>query len=266
MERTKTLRKDNTTAALGLLVAILAGMLGLSVLLPQEAFASNATVWVVSKAKEVSADYGDDVLITTYAYDKKGVLKQSKETFGKLYESKVTYAYDKKQRLKYSKVVDGSDVEEVEKYTITFKRNGKGYVIGASRSSDGSTFKYKYNSKGLLASLCCGNSSKELFTYDGKKRLKTYTRYFDGELDMSAKVTYTKKGLLKTFSFGSGRDVYTTKNGRTKKKAMYYDGFKEGVVTYTYKKVSVPKSLVSMVKAQQTAIFIGNYPIEAAHR
>lgn len=262
MSRVKSLGIQGAVVALGLLVIMLAGTLAASVLLPQEAYASNTTMWVVAKSKKAVVGE-DDSTTVTYAYNKKGLLKQRRETFGDLYESKTTYAYDKKNCLKYAKVFDNSEKEDIRDYKQTYKLNSKGYVTKASVNSG--SIAYKYNSKGLLTTIRC-SGMKESLTYDKKNRLKTYTSYYDGNVEKDAKVAYTKKGLLKSYSYDTSKYVYTSKKGRTVKVVLYDRGKKTSVTTYTYKRVKVPASLVSMVKAQQTSIFISDYPIEAAHQ
>ena len=274
MERAKSLVIPKIAIAVWVLAILLVGAFGLNALAPQQAHAAGKKMWVI--AKETTKDAGQDHagLVVNYTYQK-GVMTVAKKVIPGESKSTVKYKYDKKYRLKSASVVDGSDVEEVAKYKYTFKRNGKGYV---TKSVSNWTQKYAYNSKGLLKWTGPDSLNRETYAYDKKKRVKTWSRYYDGQLDAQGTFTY-KNGLLKSSAFESfedygvsTKDVFKSKNGRIKQKYSYTDGTLETVTTYTYKKVTVPKSLVRLIKAQQNAILIsgampgGIMPFEAAHR
>ena len=69
--------------------------------------------------------------------------------------------------------------------------------------------------------------------------------------------TYKSKNVLK--------QITSKYNGKLVKRVMK-TGDQTEKVTYTYKKVSVPKSLAKMVEQQQRCIIIGTIPIETAHK
>ena len=254
-----------------MLAALLATSLAIAGLAPATAHASGTTtVWVITKVK---TDYG---YTDTCSYYKNGLIK-SDTFFGEI------YAYDKKNHLKsITRKEDGKTFA-----TITYKLDKKGRAVKSTyKPIKGGSYTngvYKYDSKGRLLqhrSLLSGNELyfKDTYSYDAKGRIKAIVEKHEEALGGTHTFTYDSKGNIvkdevKYVDGSSDAITYKNiyKNGRLKKVTVNESGDKK-TTTYTYKKVSIPKSLVKMVQSQQLALKshawaeLSSIPVASAHQ
>ena len=248
--------------------------------MPAQAASGTETVYVITKISAVSQmDDGTDpfsVDPTTYTYTKKGLLKTTATPWSTLkynYDGKQltdiestptendgietgsTYelTYDSKDRIKkceYSATYsDGTKGGYVNTYKYDSKNNikSKTSVYGGDVDQP-STYEYTYNKKGQLTKeISVSSDIVTKYTYNKKGNVKkTVARYtIDGETEgYDSKFTYTydKHGNVKT-------RVSVTEyiNDELPKST--------NTTTYTYKKLTVKKSLVETIKEQQEKIY-----------
>ena len=221
------------------------------------------TMWVVTKVKE-----GKPVSWTlNYDYTKNGLLskRSCKESNGDKFLD--VYKYDARNRLKsFTPTLNGEILMGEGEGKTLYQHNKKGYVIKAICAGE-PDISFKYDGKGRLLS--------ENYAYDANGHVKT-EKYYDGDDGFTTtwQYRYDSHGNLSWFSYkGYGKANKKLKNKykggllrKTQRPVVFYDtGAKLVPVAYSYKKVSVPKSLVNMVKAQQDSIINGILPIAAAH-
>lgn len=273
MQAKRTMNAGVAPIAILMTAALLATAFGIAALSPQQAYAgSKEKVWVVTKK---TTKWGSDTQSTTISYNKNGLFSKvnvtrtyvdgkNKETYKDAYE----YTYDKKNRLKSEKGKDG---------TYTYKLDKKGRVVKGTwkaKGGDGSyTTEYSYNSKGQLKTYTAfvGLST---YTYDKKGRVETEKVDSPEVGKYSYTCKYDAKNHLKKVvekSSGASSVTSTYKNTYNKKGCLtqqkIYDDRKKlnATTTFTYKQVSVPKSVAKMVKMQQASVVDGILPFAAAH-
>ena len=248
--------------AVVLLVGALTVSLGMVAATPEAAHASGKTkVWVVTKDQLKEGGYTETI---AFAYNKNGLLKNSKHTFDESVSTRNVYKYDSKGRLKSSINVWGSGPSDRD--TTTYKRNSKGYVTKSIEKigSQSYVMTFSYNSKGKLTKL---NTPEGYAKYGYNKKGRLTSKSLEWATD---KLKYDKKGRIKAvirIGDDSTKEKATYTSGRVSKITVYdADGAKQSVRTFTYKKVSVPKKYAKMVKAQQAALIWDIVPLAAAHR
>jgi len=249
--------------------------------------ATKKKVNVIKNMKVVvpCTDY-DEVSTDSFSYNSVGLVKKVKSTekHGDIfYRSKATLTY-KKRVLK--KMVEAYIEGASDKITIAFKADGKGRV-GKKTVKGGHPYKYTYDSKGHLKKITWRSDGWDCsykYKYDSKGRVTKIIYDDPSYADGIYRFKYDKHGqILKSWDAGlheKGKgDCYTHKNtykhGRLVKKVVKRGSHVVETRTYTYKKVSVPKSLVKMVKGQQRVLtndyIMQIYPspylgIESAHK
>ena len=251
--------------ALVMAVALVAS-LGLAGFAPQQAYASGKkAVYVITKTVTKYPD--GHKAVSTYKYNSKGLLaKETGVDYGSdsTLKSETKYTYDKKPALK--KEVFKSDLLSG---SITYKSNGKGWVVKASDgiSPFGDTTTYKYNKKGQLTQ-SNEDGTKSRYSYDKKGNLIKITEGSGSKKSViqfkydkkNNLVRQTVKGLLDT------KYKNTYKSKRLKKQVATDSDKSKRTIVYSYKKVSVPKNLVKMVNAQQAAIKCSGVPFATVHK
>lgn len=257
--------------ACALFAFALAASLGMAAATPGHAYAGSKTsVYVVSKV--VIKYPADNVSTTTYSY-KNGLVKAEKRTskseYGtSLFETK--FAYTSKNVLKSSsEALDGSVTD-----TVSYKVNAKGQVVKSTTTGMRNTTKYTYDKKGQLVkyvddygtTTCTyfSNGNLKSKIYKGKDSGKTKDVY-----TYDKRGNYTKATLLTNSSKFVTTYKSTYKHGRLVKQVVKYpspSGLQSRTAIYKYKKVSVPKSIASYVKAQQRRLILGDLPVETAHK
>ena len=267
MQGQKTLRMPVIAVGALVMAMALVASLGLAGFAPQQAYASGKkAVYVVTKKATTYPD--GSTAITTYKYDKKGLIKSMGEksvSDSGTYKSTVTIAYDKKNSMQ--KMVSKTDFGTS---TTTYKPNKKGWIVKSTRKGEfgtstttyaytkkgqlqkstdsGATTTYKYDKRGNLIRLTEKSTTNTFimkFGYDRKNNLARESA--KDVIDNTYKNSYNGKRLTKQVV----TDV-ATKDKRT--------------ITYTYKKVSAPKSLVKMINGQQVYIKCSNVDLVTAHK
>ena len=246
----------------------LAASLGLAALAPGNAYAEGKTsVWVVSQS---TTKQSDGKFTTKYTYNKNGLVAKtnsnSKYTDDS-YTVATQYTYSSKNALKK----EVSKFNGKANYTVTYTADSKGRVTKAVyKYVEGGkvTEKYSYDSKGRLTKASySGGSSK--YTYNAKGYVVSQ-KWKSPDDTIKFSYIYDAKGYLKTTKYNGeidGKFKNTYKNGRLVKRVFYSgDGTSSGKQTITYKKISVPKSLAKMVKAQQRLLIVGTLPFASAHK
>ena len=248
--------------------------------LPLQAAGKTETVYVMTKLSTV-AQTGDDtepfnVDPTTYTYTNKGLLKTSvtpwstikykysgkklvgsegipAEDMGTEEGNTFKYTYDSKNRLKTatfnSTFSDGTKISYVTTYKYDKNNNVKSKTtVYNGDDSTPSTYYYSYNSKGQLIKETSSDSDLvKKYTYNNKgfvkKTVTTYTVDEKSEgFTENYTYTYTKQGNVK----------------KCVKTIDYTDETMSQIVnetTYTYKKLTVKKSLADTIKQQQEKIY-----------
>ena len=191
-----------------------------------------------------------------YTYYSNGLLKKISNSPTDV--GAATYTYDRNNRVKTENGGSG-----VIKYSY---KNGR-----ISKSSDiNGTWKYTYNRSGQLIKKVRKNqygTSTDKFKYDSKGRLTTFTnKQSNGKYTYIfnyKKIRYNSRGQIKSYTIERDGNIklpcrhkYTYKNGRIVKDLCqnYVGGTwsqARMVITYKYKKIQVPASMVAKVKAQQ---------------
>ena len=177
---------------------------------------------------------------------------------------------------------------ETKKYSYSKKRV-KAYTTTTSYTR--TKTKVSYDKKGRVAKLkSSGNSSYANYTvsysYGSKNRVKkTVWKYASPGQNRTEKYTYGKKGRLTAKKSSAGMTIlfgydskgnltgfqaksgptryvfntYTYKNGRIAKRVQGMNGVggRTSTNSFSYKKVSVPKKYVSLIKRQQR-VLVGN--------
>lgn len=283
------------TAATIVACALIAAVVGTQVISPNTAHASSqkalqasgvettasgkTSVWVISGGTHLNFHSSDEVkgdpTPFKITYDKQGLVKKS-SNYRMGSKNSITYTYS---GLNLRKSVTRSDDS---KTSFTYKVDGKGRVTKAS-ASNGSEYEYTYGKKGRIAKIIKADAEKRITTttykYDAKGRLKSETSEgttYKGEAYRnSTTYQYDKKGNVKKALHNQGNgNKYSCGYKNTYKKGRLveqtYRMYKGTYATYTYeyKKISVPKSAVNMVKTQQRILLhnLGNMPFEAAHK
>ena len=230
---------------------------------------SKVKMWVVTEKDDRGEDYFDPVELK-YSYNSKGLLVRKAGYYDGDYAS-TRYTYDSSSRLKSSKTWG-------ERTSYTLDKMGR--VVA------GDGVRFAYNSKGRLASdSSTYRYGKKAYKYNSKGKLKSAVHnYINGDrLTSRSSYHYDRRGSL-------AKTISTSKNLKSGKKSKattkWTNTYKNGllvkaagrvkpawrsiswpwIITYKYKKVSVPRALVKMVRAQQFAIVTDLLPIEAAHR
>lgn len=203
-----------------------------------------------------------------YSYNKKGLVKQINQKR----QLKQKFTYDNKNRL--------SVYEWDDMLYDRFKYDKKGRV-----KYDPAYGEMKYNSKGQLKKRIVADEYPNSYTYSNGVIKKLVS---DQDTDSERIVVYaydSKKNLIKLqdrgqFSSSNIEYANTYKSGRLSKRvatetiSSLFEPDREAVttITYTYKKIKVPASLVSKVKAQQKWVLNGNgelndyeYPLSAVY-
>lgn len=147
------------------------------------------------------------------------------------------------------------------KYVYTYKRNAAGGV-----KSYTTTYYSNYNNDGTyskkLKKRSWANYNYSKFTKNRPGKMITKSKSSNGSSTTSAPTTYKydKKGNLKRQRYGdSSATVYKYTYNGNRVATRKYDTSSSGTVFYyTWKKVSVPSSLVNKVKAQQWSIINNN--------
>ena len=234
---------------------------------PASAHAEGKTsVWVV---KSVKSTYDGGSSVSNYTYSNKGLVKSLKEVYKYDSDSQTfvdAYAYTSKNAYKGQTVkMDG---KTVAKYTFT--NDSKGRVTKSSYKVDGKKYvtKYAYNKKGQVSKATFDDGNYTKFSYSGGLMTKTVSKGEYGSYTTTYK--YDKKGYpTKVYYDGGLTASYknTYKNGKLVKRSVKDESGKVySKITYTYKKVSVPKSLAKMVKAQQRIAITQELPLVTAHK
>lgn len=233
--------------------------------------AASKSIYVISKIVRTNIENQNHKLTNSLSYNKKGLITRQKETskfpFSSTASSDCKYTYNKKNRFVKAKF---RELGEKEYKTMKYKLDKKGRV-----KSINDTVTYKYNSKGYLKSVpTYGNS----FSYNSKGQLVkvkntdsttiTYTYDSHGML-ASEKNSSSNGSLVLDYSYVNTYD----KNGCLTKQVKYWNETDEetktvtknesSVVTFSYKKISVPSSMVTRIKAQQKYLYLyyGSYAI-----
>lgn len=228
--------------------------------------AATATVYVVSSSKETNKKAGMSVT-TVYSTNENGLLTQEviKQTSGDITK---TWTYDAKNRVTKWTASDGYSSATK---TITVLKNGlpKKDVLKSSSSYGNwqpfsSTYKTKSGKVVSITRKYKGGSGtvKYQLKYKGKKLVTVKNLKYKNETTYA----YDKKGnLSKVVTMKGSTKVpivhkNTYKSGRvTKRVSTVKSGHGSSTITtFSYKKISVPKSMVKKVKAQQWAIVNGN--------
>ena len=206
-----------------------------------------------------------------YTYNKKGLLKQEKQTRKSAADKDTTATTYKYSGLALKSAAVKWNGKTITK--ITYKANGKGWVTQEKYKGESGTSTYtcKYNKKGLITKRA-GEYNTMTYTYDSKGRLKSLKEVFKPQGKYTMKFKYDKKGnFKKELTDGSVSVKYanTYKKGRLVKRVATVPNNEfdsKYTVTYTYKKVSVPQSAATMVKGQQQALINGKPPVTAMHK
>ena len=249
---------------------ILVTSLAVSGITSEKAYASGAkqTVWVLVKSKNEMEDLQ---YTSTYTYTKKGLVKKSKEVTvsdGERIVQSGVLSYDSKGRPTGERSTYNGKANGQSAFTL----DAKGRVVKSVwRSTSGytSTMTYRYNAKGQLKGLkgnkyrydAIGDLTKVTepglgsyyFEYDDKGNVvKRSWKYAGGvkELEYTYKNIYKGKRLMKVKRYSHMEDTPTL----------------ESTTVFRYKKLSVPKSMVKLVKAQQASLFNAYLPLVAAHK
>jgi len=252
-----------------ILAFTLAASLGLAAATPGNAYAgSKTTIYVVSKAVHKSGDYE---FTNTYTY-KNGLLTTTKTALkhdGSVSNSANTYIYNSKNALQRSVVKSAGKTQS----TTTYQTNSKGWVTKMTVKYPGvsqkNTYKLAYKNGKLSKSSTSVSTTTYKYYDDGN--LKSLTTKYDTD-SYTISLKYDKKGFVKKRITTSGnyKNAYTFKNtyksGRLAKQVSMLNNKVDETTTYTYKRVSIPKSLAKMVQAQQTSIVKSGVPFEAAHK
>lgn len=179
-----------------------------------------------------------------YKYNNKNQFVKSEVT--EFHKDTYEFELDKKGRVKM--ILGGN--------RTTFKYNSKGYLKSISAPYGNS---YTYNSKGQLIKVRNPHTKWTLtYTYDSHGMFASEKEWYDGEdaKEYTYTNTYNKKGqLTKQIKY----DVNEKKN--------------DAIISFTYKKIKVPSSLVTRIKAQQRYLYreFGSYawvyyPLEAMYK
>ena len=262
-------RTMNRIAVGTLMAAVVFGLLCLA---PMMAHAAPTTsVYVVTKeAKAVApSEYYVDGKMTKvstkytykYSYNKVGLIKKHTEkvwdSTGQTWNSGITFKLNKKNGFVSGKFKTRAGENGTQYYTLNKKGRAtscsgidyKYYPNGHTKKVVGFGWSntFTWNSKGLAKTTHKEQDYKVVttFTYDAKKQLATATETHPDGFQLKYKFTNTYKGgkLVKRVKTqinpeGDGVDVVRE------------------TVTYTYKKVKVPKKLAAQVKAQQRWIML----------
>ena len=267
-----------TRVALGSAVVLIVAALALCIacLAPSHAYAAGSkSMWVVSSV-ETKTVQGGNTTVTTYGY-KQGLITSQKRTIawnGSKTTTQNTYKYDKKFRL--SEVANKTDGTQLARKAVyTFNKKGLlikiAYVPKMANASE--MVKFAYDSKGRLKKMvevyAEGNVTCK-YAYNAKGNLKSFKRSSPKADSLSFQYQYDSKGFVKSYTqddFGTSKHVNTYKGSRLVKQVKYDPfGNKVDVTTYKYKKVTVPKAAIGMVKAQQKTVFNTVLPLASAHR
>jgi len=272
MTYSKSLGIRSIAVACVILAFTLAASLGMAAATPGNAYAGSKTnVYVVTKIVYKSDQYKTT---NTYTYKNGLVTKVTAKNVanGDASSSVSKYTYTSKKALK-SKV---NTYDGKTNYKSTYTTNSKGYVTKASTTYTGDSPKNvtKYSYKGGKLTKSANKYSTTSYTYYSNGNFKTST-YKASEGDDTFKTTYSydKKGNLKKIVSGSPDASIketttfknTYKNGRLAKQVLSFAGSFSETATFTYKKVSVPKSIAKMVKSQQNLLISTRLPFETAH-
>jgi len=217
--------------------------------------AAGKQIWVVSKVTSASSD--DEALTFKYAYTKQGLLKKITNV---TYKEANTFAYDARNRFKSMNFYG---------WKTAFTCDKKGRV---SKTKDKKPVKYTYDAKGYLKKYV-STAQTSTYTYDKKGRLAKLVMQgyaTQGYRDVY-KYTYDEFGQLKSVKGAEKATIQNTydESGRLAMQTVKSGG-SETILTYSYKRVTVPKKLVKQVKAQQKSVYLeqvfSGVPIEAAYK
>jgi len=235
---------------------------------PSKALAeSKSSVWVIDK---VVTKYNEGASTDTVGYNAKGLVTSRKSiTKGDGYSEKYLETYGYTSKNAFNKFV--VQINGKKQATFTFKTNSKGYTTkSVQKSSSGTKYvsTFKYDKKGQLKSANTDLSSYG-YKFDSKGRLSQMTVTADGDKSVFG-YKYDSKGIItKSLYNKKTQTIYknTYKNGRLAKQvAKDSEGTAMYTCKFTYKKVKVPKSLVKMVKAQQSNLVNHEYAMYLTHK
>ena len=209
--------------------------------------AASKSVYVISKiVQAVKMPMMISKSSHTITYNKNGLVTKVKMSKGYTYK----YKYNKKNQLVQSEYIDinheTTDLEldkkgrVKQKGSIIFKYNSKGKLKSTSNPDNS----YTYNSKGQLIKVkLLHDKTTVTYTYDARGMIASEKERFDSRdpIDYTYTNTYDKNGNLKK------QIQYEQYNFEAKKLSA--------VTTFTYKKISVPASLVPRIKAQQMYLY-----------
>ncbi len=225
--------------------------------LPAEvhAAAKKKTVYVISGIS-VKEDGKKTSVKPTYTKD--GLLKKIKWVLSdETYTDSFTYGKKGQIKQNTEKILSGSHKGQGATVKYTWKNGRLTQKIEYYAEGDSSTTKYTYDAKGRIASSSNGHE-EIIFTYkkghvvksegdkikysaslDSKGNVKKWTRTFDGQKIgyYSAKITY-KSGRVKKLT-------------RIFKANPMQEKEQKQTLTFTYKKMRVPKSLADKIADQQ---------------
>jgi len=262
MDRTSTGKRALLLPLALIIAAMLVTSLGLIGMTPDTAYAASKTkVWVVSKVKvSVPKSMQSDSNWSStykYSYNKSGLITSFKDNAKSYYAGTNKYTYDKKNRITGSSFKNSSGdqswstkyvldkkgrVQKAKGSKIAYKYNSKNQLVKYTNKYDASTIKYLYDKKNRLSHVKepQGWVTDTYFIYDENNQIQEIQSVADGETE-SIKLTNTYK------------------NGRLVKQVIRdNNGTKIKTLSFTYKKISVPKSLVKRVRSQQNWVFLSH--------
>lgn len=209
--------------------------------------AKRVQMYLVSKIGDTKISYNKSGLVTKragkyetkkYSYSKKRVKAYTTTTSYARTKTKVSY--DKRGRVAKLK---SSGSSSYANYTVSYSYGTKNRVKKATwkyaSPSSNRTVSYTYGKKGRLTASKSSDGMKTLYGYDSKGNLTGFQ---------------AKSGSTR-YVF----NTYTYKNGRIAKRVQETNGVGGWTIadSYSYKKVSVPKKYVSLIKKQQR-VLVGN--------
>ena len=270
MDNSRTGSMRMVGAVCVMLALALVAAFGMAAAVPQSAQAAGKVkVWVLDSTTTKTDGYK---LVEKIGYTGAGLVKSVKQTSSSSAGSSTyteLYGYNANKTFKSYKLKTNGKLA----MTSTLDKNGAGYVTKINMKPVGSSGKtvvsYTYNKKGRPETIETKTWSGTC-TYNSKGYLKTMIVKPSKGDKVKYTYAYDGKGMLKVLRYdGEVNTKYANsyKNNRLiKRVAKNADGYKLNTQTYKYRQISVSKSLVKYVKAQQRVLLTDTNDIINTHK